>query len=240
MKLIDITGLRFGRLAVLSKSERPRMWECQCDCGNITMATGTNLRSGSTRSCGCLAAEWAQQLGANKEFIAKRSGKVTTHGHKRRNSISPEYRTWLGMKRRCGDTNYKDYPNWGGRGIRVCGRWDESFEAFLSDMGARPSTQHSIDRIDPNLDYAPDNCRWATATEQGAENKRSNIAVTVGAMTFQSVYAAARHFGVNPDVALRRISDGIDPATAVSHVGRLPARRSKESYLPKEARLARE
>jgi len=135
------------------------------------------------------------------------------------------------MKRRCYDGTYKDFPNWGGRGIGVCDRWRDSFDSFLADMGPRPSSTHSIDRLDPDGHYAPENCRWATAAEQGSENKRTNIAVTVGGRTFDSLAAACRHFGVPLTAAWMRIQAGIDPATAVSHVGRMPARRTRESYL---------
>ncbi len=175
-------------------------------------------------------------MGKNRDFLKVRAEKLVTHGHRRNRKKSPEYLTWLGLKRRCYDTRCKDYRNWGGRGIRVCDEWRDDFEAFLGDMGQRPSGSHSIDRKDPNKDYEPGNCRWANASQQGGENKRSNIEVRVGDMRFQSVYAAARHFGMNPDVALRRISDGIDAATAVSHLGRLKPRRGKESYLRKELR----
>lgn len=240
MKLIDISGQKFGRLTVLHKLP-PRdnggsNWLCRCECGAEFTAIGSNIRKGDTRSCGCLAAEWSKHLGSNKEFISKRAAAVTLHGHKRRGGMTAEYRTWLGIKRRCHDVGYKDYANWGGRGIAVCERWDESFECFLADMGPRPPG-HSIDRINPQGDYSPENCRWATAQQQG-ETKRSNIAVTVNGVSFPTLASACRHFGVGTTVANFRIKAGIDVATAVSHTGRLPPRRSKESYLPKAKRLA--
>ena len=240
MKLIDITGQKFGRLTVLHKLP-PRSgggsdWRCRCDCGAEFTAIGSNIRKGDTRSCGCLAVERASQMGADKEFIAKRSLAVTAHGHKRRSGTTAEYRTWLGIKRRCQDVRHKDYSNWGGRGITVCDRWDRSFESFLADMGPRPAG-HSIDRIDPRSGYSPENCRWATAQQQG-DTKRSNIAVIVDGLEFPTLAAACRHFGVNTSVANERIKAGIDVAIAVSHSGRLSARRSKESYLPKAKRGA--
>lgn len=235
MKLIQMTGLRFGRLLVLEKSRSPRMWVCACDCGAEKLVSGSNLRNGSIRSCGCLASEWAAKLGANPDYIAKRSDAMTRHGHKRRDGITPEYRTWLGMKRRCFDVTYKDYATWGGRGIVVCDRWNDSFDAFLADMGLRPTHKSSIDRIDPNGAYCPENCRWATPLEQG-ETKRSNIPVVVGGRKFESLAAACRHFGVNVTAASERIRAGICIETAVSHAERLPPRRTRESYLRKDRR----
>jgi hypothetical protein len=235
MNLIEMTGQRFGRLVVLQKDDKPRMWLCLCDCGAKKLVSGSNLRNASIKSCGCLAAEWSRALGANPEFVAKRSQAVTKHGHKRRGAISDEYRTWLQMKRRCYDTRSKDYPNWGGRGIRVCEEWRQSFEKFLADMGSRP-VNHTLDRIDPNADYSPTNCRWATVQQQGSENKRTLQPVTVLGIKYPSMKAAARAHGVGLTTVLQRISSGIDIDTAFSEVSRLKPRRSYESYLPKSKR----
>jgi hypothetical protein len=90
-----------------------------------------------------------------------------------RQTETPEYRAWLNMRQRCNNPNANNYKHWGGRGIRVCDRWNESFENFLADMGPRPTTVHSLDRIDVDGDYEPDNCRWALPKEQ-ATNKRAN------------------------------------------------------------------
>jgi hypothetical protein len=164
-------------------------------------------------------------MGSNKHFVAQRKDANLQHGHKRRNGASAEYKTWLGMKRRCYATKCKDYPNWGGRGITVCDRWLRSFSVFLADMGPKPSAEHSIDRLDPGGNYEPANCRWATPTAQGAENKRSNIEVVVDGVVFKTMAAACRHFGVSQSKAHGRISAGIDPAVAVSCVDRLRPRR---------------
>jgi hypothetical protein len=150
--IIDLTGQRFGRWEVLgfgghSEKKKP-IWICICDCGQAKEVDGSSLRSRGTTSCGCTS--WK-------------------HG----GSYTPEYRVRYGMISRC--ENSKDKKKWrlyGGRGIKVCRRWRESFAAFFSDVGPRPSPKHSIDRIDPDGDYEPGNVRWATVEEQRHNQRR--------------------------------------------------------------------
>lgn len=234
-----MTGVKSGRLVVLRQGE-PRKgggsnWICRCICGNEFVTIGANIRKGSTRSCGCLAREWAQKAPLNPKFIEARETAKRTHGAKSGGTMTPTYRVWLGIKSRCTRPKHKDYKNWGGRGITVCPEWNSSFETFLRDMGERPSPAHSIDRLETDDGYRPGNCRWATTLEQG-EHRRTNRAVTVDGQAFHSVTAACRHFGVAQSVANMRIQAGIDPAVAVSFKGRLPARRTRESYLPADRR----
>jgi hypothetical protein len=240
MKLIDLTGQKFGRLTVLRQGETRKNggsdWVCLCDCGETTVAVGSRIRLGKTKSCGCLGIEWAKSLGANKVFIEKRANALVVHGHKRRGSASVEYKTWLAMKRRCYDPKCKDYANWGGRGIKVCDRWVKSFTNFFEDMGLRPDGNYSIDRLRSNEDYSPDNCRWATLEEQGGENRRDLTSITIGELSFHSIAAACRHFGVKLTTAHYRISSGIPIEQAVSFSGRLSSRRDRESYIRKDLR----
>lgn len=162
--------------------------------------------------------------------MAKRTGPLR-HGHKRNSGPSPTYRIWLGMKRRCTDTASKDYPRYGGSGIAVCERWDRSFDSFLADMGERPTLDHTIDRLNPRLGYGPDNCRWATRSQQASENKTTLRAVTVGDLNFPSISAACRHFGVSKTTVNMRLKGGHSLESAVSvPTGKLPNTRSKESY----------
>lgn len=237
-KLIDMTGQRWGKLTVQCRvesrnGETRAFWLCGCDCGQQTVVSGKYLRTGVTRSCGCLANDWAKRMGSDRAFIATRAEKMTRHGHKRQNQVSAEYRTWLGMKRRCYDKNCKDFPNWGGKGIGVCDRWERSFEAFLADMGQRPPG-HTIDRLDPTKDYSPDNCRWATFVQQGSENRAGLEEVTVFGLTFSSKSKAARHFGLNDTTVQERLKRGdtIEEAYRSKAWTEKP-RRTRESYLPK-------
>lgn len=161
-KKLDLTGERFGRLTVLGvHSIAPRsvtIWLCKCECGAEVTVRATNLRAGNTNSCGCL----------RKELIAKTGKeKARTHGL----SSSREYWIYHAMKSRCLNPKSSDYPRYGGRGIKVCDRWQHSFENFYADMGPRPSDKHSIERRENNGNYEPSNCYWATASEQN-KNKR--------------------------------------------------------------------
>jgi len=189
-------GDRFGRLVVTAEDVGRRHGErlvlVRCDCGKSKEVRAGHLRSGVTTSCGCL----------RRERIGLAS---TTHGH-RSGSPSPTYYTWATMIQRCINPKTKRYPSYGGRGIKVCSRWRDSFEAFLADMGPKPSPKHSIDRIDVDGDYEPGNVRWALDTEQRA-NRRITKRVSYRGQTMTLIDACAMA-GASYDVIRNRMSRG--------------------------------
>lgn len=157
-KLIDLTGKRFGRLVVVRRNgtwmNRHILWECKCDCGNITTVNVNNLRNGTIKGCGCL-----------------RSEKLKTRNTKHGMTSSKEYSVWCGMKSRCYNASSQYYNNYGGRGITVCISWIHSFEKFFEDMGKCPSG-FTLERINNDLGYSPENCKWASRKDQSI-NKRN-------------------------------------------------------------------
>lgn len=160
----DLSDQRYGRLMVLKFNRKDKRgktyWHCRCDCGNETIVRSDPLINGSIQSCGCLSLE----------MFVKR---ITKHGYCSR--VKPNgnstYVTWKSMKQRCYDANSDNYPYYGGRGIKVCERWLDSFNNFVEDMGERPEGM-TIDRVNPNGNYDVFNCRWADSYVQNNNQRR--------------------------------------------------------------------
>lgn len=195
----DLTGQRFGRLTVVSYNgmsetkRRRHVWECACDCGGVHIASTQLLRSGDCLSCGCLKREHSHNA---------------SHGM----SGTPTYKSWNSMLQRCNNPNLKEFRKYGAVGISVCDRW-KKFSEFLADMGERPAGT-SIDRIDGKNGYYPENCRWATPTEQ-AQNQKKNVFFTYKGQTY-CLSEWARRLGIHRATIDNRLKRGMSFEDAIS------------------------
>lgn len=189
----DLRGKRFERLIAVKPEYNPKMgwsWGCLCDCGNYVLVKRDHLTSAHTKSCGCLSRE-------------KTSERMLTHGQ----TNTRVYSIWAGMKNRCQNPNLKSYHYYGGRGISVCEEWEHSFESFYEwAMTNGYKKKLTIDRIDVNGNYEPNNCRWATSREQ-ANNRRSNYSVTFNGET-TTLAEFSRKYGFNYSTLISRIMAG--------------------------------
>lgn len=216
LKNKDLIGFRVGRLTVkeLAYKDEKReclMWRCDCDCGEKTiLPTASIIGRYPTLSCGCLQKEASRKVG--KDTAIKRaksfssnfiySGCVREH---------PNYNSWFSMIQRCTRLSAKNFHRYGGRGIKVCDRWlveNNGFENFVADMGIRPSDKHSLDRIDANGDYCPENCRWATMKEQ-ENNKRNNIRVVLDGESI-TITQLCEIIAINRNCIYKLLKRGID------------------------------
>lgn len=178
MKIIDLTGRRFGRwtvLAFVSRENRRTLFRCRCDCGTErdVLALSLTRAMGASRGCGCVRPKPVGQR--------KHGGRGTR-----------EYRIWKGMRDRCNNPSNPRFVDYGGAGVKVCALWDD-FAAFLADMGRAPTPQHTLDRRDNSLGYSPDNCRWATQTEQ-QRNRTNNKLDEARAAEIRALRASGRTF----------------------------------------------
>ncbi len=189
---MDLVGQKFGRLIVISRTDQDRWgkyrWLCQCSCGGEAITTSYCLKTGHTKSCGCLVKE----------------GSNIRHGHLKKRKTSPTYTAWAHIIQRCTNPKNKNYKYYGGRGIKVCQRWMK-FENFLRDMGEKPA-ETQIDRTDNNKGYFADNCSWATRKQQ-CRNRRSNHLETYQGKT-KTMIEWAEETGILYDTIRFRLKRG--------------------------------
>lgn len=160
-------GKLCGQLTIIGQATdqgKQKRYLCLCSCGNTKTVQHSHLHSGHTKSCGCLK---------TKSIIDR----LTTHGH----SFSTTYKAWQNMKIRCNNKSHKSWPDYGGRGITVCGCWSRSFKSFLTDMGQKPDGME-LDRINNDGNYEQGNCRWTTHSIN-TRNRRSNVLITFNGTT---------------------------------------------------------
>lgn len=190
-----MAGRTFGRWTVIEYAGKKR-WLCRCACGTIRPIIGASLRSGASTSCGCL----------RDENFTNRS-----HGM----YLSPIYKIWTGMIQRCHNPKHNSFESYGGRGITVCQQWRDSFEAFVADVGERPSANHSLDRIDNDRGYEPGNVRWATPRQQ-LLNRRNNRRFLVNGESLTVVELSER-YAINKNTIEKRLGLGWSIEDAVFH-----------------------
>lgn len=205
VRFIDLTGQKFNRLTVISfHSKLPRgasKWLCRCDCGKELVALAGNIKKKDgqgTTSCGC----------AHSEIVVRRNFR---HGLAR----SKEYDAWSGAKGRVMNAKNKRFKYYGGRGVKMCDRWLESFENFIADMGSCPDGKRSLGRINNDGDYEPSNCRWESHVEQ-MNNVRTNHMISNDGETLTAAQWS-RRTGLNASTILARIRSGVDPSVALKN-----------------------
>lgn len=189
----DVSGSRFGRWTVvryLRRDGKTSIYLCRCDCGKERQIGVGNLKNGKSLSCGCYRRETSRVWTNFKHGL----------------SGTPEYSAWRGIIRRCTNPRFKHYRHYGGRGIKICDRWKDSFDYFLLDMGPRPSPRHSIDRINNDGHYEPSNCRWATRREQ-CRNTRRNHWIEFNGQK-RTISGWAEHLNISPKIVHNRIAIG--------------------------------
>lgn len=207
-KFQDLRGRTFTRLTVVEYAGRSTdgrtLWKCTCTCGNVTTIPAQRLKSGNTRSCGCL----------HKEQLSLQRRK---HGRRDRTKYCRTYEAWRGAKARVTRKNHRHAKHYAAKGIGMCERWLNSFEAFLEDMGECPPGM-SLDRIDNNGNYEPGNCRWATQLEQ-IRNRSITRTITVDGVKRPLAEVAEEH-GLSPKLVASRLNKGWSVIDALRPVKR--------------------
>lgn len=204
VRKLNLTGQRFGNWTALRPAEKPAYWTCRCICGAVVDVFIGSLRGGKSKGCTACMNRWMKESGRARK-------NATKHGMFR----SSEYRSWHMMKERCYRPKHEQFSNYGGRGITVCDRWRDSFEAFLEDMGLKPTPKHTIDRINANGNYTRANCRWATVREQN-RNKRNSRWIEFDGKRLRLIDAAHLYGVVSYGTVKARIDRGWNALEALT------------------------
>lgn len=215
MKAIDVTGKRFGRLTAIEllpnrSNTGARLWRCRCDCGKEKIATTSALNSGFVQSCGCMKHDAGKKIRNLK----------TTHGDAKHGEWKRLYHVWTNMKQRCQNPQNKAFKDYGGRGIQICSEWNDypKFKEWAVSSGYNPlckSGEMTIDRIDNDGMYCPENCRWITRAEQNRNQRRSRkIVVNLDTgEKFNTATEAANAYGVDVS-SLTKVCRGVQKRAA--------------------------
>jgi len=190
-KFQNLEGLKFGRLKVIGFAgidSKRTIWICRCECEKIVKVWAGDLKNSTTKSCGCIFSE-----------------SITKHGYLKGRKTTSTYNCWASMLQRCNNPKDPKYPDYGGRGIKACQRWQDSFENFLSDMGERPEGL-TLERIENNNGYYKENCRWATRKEQ-SNNTRRNHHLTLNGVTMNTTQWGEK-LGIDGRTIRARIKKG--------------------------------
>jgi len=222
MKAEDLSGKRFTRLLVIERGPNKgtgtatkSQWVCVCDCGRSTTVPGYSLKSGNTKSCGCLKLEASIINGSKLNY---RHGKTGSRVHA----------IWSSMLQRCHDPLHKSYSHYGGRGISVCDQW-MLFENFYADMGDPPDG-HSLDRRDNDFGYSKENCRWASPTEQ-ANNRRDNFKISAFGQSL-TLRGWSKATGLGKATIMYRLATGMSAEDALSTPPRKNGSKTNRFHAP--------
>lgn len=209
----DLSNKRFGKLTALTpiKINNKYSWNCICDCGNEKIIMGSNLSRGISKSCGC-----------HKKNVIKNLNKK--HGMAK----TRIFKIWVGIRKRCTNNKCKAYPLYGGRGIKICKQWDE-FINFYNDMKYGYSDELSLDRINPNGDYEPSNCRWATMKQQNRNRRNNNIIECNG--EFKTLAEWSEISNIDSRLISIRIKNGWDSKRAIYNIPNKNNLKSISKYL---------
>jgi len=213
MNYKNLANKRFGNLVALHRAGRSKngnaLWKCRCDCGQLVVARSDRLAAGLRKSCAVNGHYW--------------TGWIEERGWFRRGQHKSERQSWESMWRRCSDKTHRGYHRYGGRGVRICKRW-ESFANFLADMGVKPTPQHTLDRYPNNAgNYKPGNCRWATVDEQH-RNMRNNVVVEYEGQSMLLVDVVEK-LGLRRGIVYGRLRMGWSLADALA----VPVRKNKRT-----------